>query len=573
MERDWLMNKINIIKNAKSIKLKILYSFIIFLLIVWGYAAFNYFQNKKMMESSDNIINEEVNLLSMAYELSNSMNGQLAAARGYILTGDADYKNTFASYSQQSLEIQQSFQRYESFEDIEKTVMDATEWNTIIQQEVFPLYDQGNIDAAIAMLASLDTRSNTIYNEYKDFVQMEDMEIKDKGNMIANDMNSTKTILLILSYILTATAIILAFYLSSTISKPIKRLMDRVESIANGNLNHEPLTVTSNDEVARLTTAINAMSNQLKDIVTNIQDGALAVTESSNSLKIAAHEVTMGMNQTTETVEQIANGTEAQASSASDLRVIMQTFTQNVEHANENSAKVQTHSENVQSMTEEGRKLIHDTEQQMHKIDTIVKQAVDRVEGLNNQTREITQLVQVITDIADQTNLLALNAAIEAARAGEQGKGFAIVADEVRKLAEQVSHSVSNISTIVNNIQNETNIVTRSLVEGYEEVEKGSKQTNISSETYRNISVAITEMVSNIRSVTQNLQHIANNTNDIDNAIENIAAVSEQSAASSQQTAATIEEVASSMESVAQSAEQLNGTADKLQQVVQQFKL
>ena len=567
------MNRINIIKNAKSIKMKIFYSFMTFLLIVWGYASYNYFQNEKFMDSSAHIINEEVNLLSMAYELSNSMNAQLAAARGYVLTGDADYKDAFARYVQQSLEIQQSFQQYDSYKDIEKTVDDATEWNTIIQQDVFPLYDQGNINGAITMLASLDARSNAIYDEYKTFVQMEDIEIKDRGNSIANDMNSTKTILLILSYILTATAIILAFYLSSTISKPIKRLMDRIESIASGNLNHEPLTVTSRDEVARLTVATNAMGNQLKDIVMNIQEGASSVTNSSNSLKVAAHEVTNGMNQTTETVEQIANGTEAQASSASDLRVIMQTFTQNVEHANENSTKVQTHSENVQAMTEEGRKLIHDTEQQMYKIDTIVKQAVNRVEGLNDQTREITQLVQVITEIADQTNLLALNAAIEAARAGEQGKGFAVVADEVRKLAEQVSHSVSNISTIVNKIQNETNIVTRSLVEGYEEVEKGSKQTHISSETYQTISVAVTEMVSNIKSVSQNLQHIANNTSDIDSAIENIAAVSEQSAASSQQTAATIQEVASSMESVAQNADQLNSTADKLQQVVQQFKL
>ncbi len=444
------------------------------------------------------------------------------------------------------------------FKEIEKTVSDAIEWSTIIQNDVFPLYDQGDIDGAIAMLASLDSRGNTIHDEYEAFAQMKDTEIKDRGINLANDMNSTKTILFILSYALTAVALILGFYVSNNISKPITRLMNRIESISNRDLSHEPLKITSNDEVARLTVATNAMNDQLKDIVMNIQEGASTVTESSNNLKVAAHEVTNGMTQTTEAIEQIADGTEAQASSASDLRTIMQTFTQNVEHANENSLKVQTHSESVQVMTEDGQKLINDTEQQMYKIDTIVKQAVNRVEGLNNQTREITQLVQVITEIADQTNLLALNAAIEAARAGEQGKGFAVVADEVRKLAEQVSHSVSNISTIVNKIQNETNVVTRSLVEGYEEVEKGSKQTNISSETYRNISVAVTEMVSNIRSVTQNLQHIANNTNDIDNAIENIAAVSEQSAASSQQTAATIEEVASSMESVAQNAEQLN---------------
>ena len=569
MERDWLMNRINIIKNAKSIKMKILYSFIIFLLIVWGYAAYNYFQNEKLMENSQDIINEEVNILSMAYELSNSIDVRLAAARGYVLTGDSNYKNMFESYSQEALEIQQ----YEDFKEVEKTVSDAIEWSTIIQNDVFPLYDQGDIDGAIAMLASLDTRGNAIHDEYEAFAQMKDTEIKDRGNHLANDMNSTKMILLILSHALTVVALVLGFYVSNNISKPITRLMNRIESISSGNLSHEPLKITSNDEVARLTVATNTMNDQLKNIVTNIQDGASTVTESSNNLKVAAHEVTNGMTQTTEAMEQIADGTEAQASSASDLRAIMQTFTQNVEHANENSLKVQTHSESVQVMTEDGQKLINDTEQQMYKIDTIVKQAVNRVEGLNNQTREITQLVQVITEIADQTNLLALNAAIEAARAGEQGKGFAVVADEVRKLAEQVSHSVSNISTIVHKIQNETNVVTRSLVEGYEEVEKGSKQTHISSETYRTISVAVTEMVSNIKSVTQNLQHITNNTSDIDNAIENIAAISEQSAASSQQTAATIQEVASSMESVTQNAAQLNGTADKLQEVVQQFKL
>ena len=235
MERDWLMNRINIIKNAKSIKMKILYSFIIFLLIVWGYAAFNYFQNEKLMENSQHIINEEVNLLSMAYGLSKSIDNRLAAARGYVLTGDVNYKNTFDSYSQEALKIQQSLQRYADFKDIEKTVNDAIEWRTMIQNDAFPLYDQGDIDGAIAMLASLDTRGNTIQDEYEAFAQMKDREIKERGNTLTNDMNSTKTTLLILSYTLTAIALALGFYLSSTISKPIKRLMEHIESIASGN--------------------------------------------------------------------------------------------------------------------------------------------------------------------------------------------------------------------------------------------------------------------------------------------------------------------------------------------------
>src|SRR5699024_11327619 len=139
--------------------------------------------------------------------------------------------------------------------------------------------------------------------------------------------------------------------------------------------------------------------------------------------------------------------------------------------------------------------LMEASTEQMNMIDAMMQEAVQKVEGLDLNSQEISKLVLVIQDIAEQTNLLALNAAIEAARAGEHGQGFAVVADEVRKLAEQVADSVSDITGIVERNHQESNIVTESLQAGYKEVEQGTKQIATNSEMLYGINQAVTEMV------------------------------------------------------------------------------
>jgi twitching motility protein PilJ len=88
-----------------------------------------------------------------------------------------------------------------------------------------------------------------------------------------------------------------------------------------------------------------------------------------------------------------------------------------------------------------------------------------KIRQLGERSLEITQIVELVDEIAAQTNMLALNAAIEASRAGEQGKGFAVVADEVRKLAERSSSATKDIGAFIETIQGATDEAVQAMEE------------------------------------------------------------------------------------------------------------
>jgi len=327
------------------------------------------------------------------------------------------------------------------------------------------------------------------------------------------------------------------------------------------------------DELGKLTESMNKMSDTLRNIVQQIQHESTELNERSTSLTIASSEVKEATTQTAQIINEVAVGSEEQARSAAHIRELMKRFTTLVEQSHASSIQVGSLSNSVFENSSLGLQLMNDTEKQMTTIDEIVKGTVSRVKNLNDQTKEISQLVNIITSIADQTNLLALNAAIEAARAGEHGKGFAVVADEVRKLAEQVSNSVQHISSIVTSIQGEANKVSVDLANGYVEVESGSTLVKKSNNTYLEICHAIEDMRSTTNEMVSSLNLIQTESFKIDDAIENIAAVTEQAAASSQETAATIEEVASSMDNISTQAQHLSNSAELLDKVAAQFKI
>lgn len=563
----------NVFRKIKTIRLKILLSFSVIILMTWVYSIFNYYQNEYTVKNTEKMVNENVAILSMSYQLAQSIDNRLAAARGYVLTGNESYKEEFQISTDTANEVITKLEKFNEYKQVEKTISQAIEWRQDVTDQVFTAYDAGNPQLAIQFLTELDVVGNQIHEGYNEFSSKMESQIQTQSNQISEANETTKTILLVFAYTVSTLSIIIAIFMARILSRPIKKLVEHMNALANGELQHPLLEVNTKDEIATLANATNTMTQYLRNLVSEIHQSSETLYKSSSSLKDGAIEVNAGMNQTSEAIMHIADGAEQQATSTIDLRNFMQTFTSNVQVANSNSNKIKSYAEEVLTMTLEGQSLMDDTEGQMKKIDEIVNHSVERVNGLNNETRKISTLVKVITDIADQTNLLALNAAIEAARAGEHGKGFAVVADEVRKLAEQVTISVTDISGIVHSIQTEASTVSSNLQNGYNEVEKGTAHTALSNDNYRQITNAVTQMVNNIQEVSATLEDITVKSGEIDSSIESIAAVTQQSSASAEETAAAVEEVAGSMETVTTYATQLEDTAKSLQQLVQQFKL
>lgn len=391
------------------------------------------------------------------------------------------------------------------------------------------------------------------------------------------DFNQPANKMLMINVFTLLAAVVLGFIIiwtfASSMSKRIQNVTERMKQLANADLSQEPLEIQSKDETGQLANAMNEMQTNLKNMLEKIAENAEILSSSSEELTHSANEVKLGTSQIVTTMEELAQGAEKQADNASELSSIATNFATTSQEASNHGGRVQRRAEKILVLTNEGSHLMETSSKQMQMIDHIVRDSVNKVNELHTQVQEISQLVIVIRDIAEQTNLLSLNAAIEAARAGEHGKGFAVVAEEVRKLAEQVALSVTDITNIVSNIQNEFGMVTAALTEGYKEVEQGSTQIQTTHETFMTIQGALKEMVDSIMAVAENLSKIADDSQEMSSSIQEIAAISEEAAAGIEETTAASEETSSSMEEISASAEQLAHLAEELNQLVQRFKL
>ena len=270
-----------------------------------------------------------------------------------------------------------------------------------------------------------------------------------------------------------------------------------LDKLADGDL-----TVEVEDlgpEYDKLRGDFNRMVATLRDIVD-------AIARSSAFVRGSAGEIS-------ESTDNLSRRTEQQAASLEETAAALDEITSTVQNASERAG--------------EARRMVADAAQGAESSGEVVRSAIGAMERIEGASRQITDIISVIDDIAFQTNLLALNAGVEAARAGEAGKGFAVVAQEVRELAQRSAKAAKEIKTLIENATGEVST-------GVDLVQKTGTSLQTIVAQVKEINSRIVTIATSAEEQAVGLREINTAVNQMDQMTQQNAAMVEETTAASQ---------------------------------------
>ncbi|MEK6323233.1 MAG: methyl-accepting chemotaxis protein [Acidobacteriota bacterium] len=325
--------------------------------------------------------------------------------------------------------------------------------------------------------------------------------------------------------------------------RSLTEFLDIVSSVSQGNLTKRG--PEGDDTLGKLVQSVNKMLDDFSHMLTEVKQIGLSVSSSATEILAAA--------------EQIAVGSQRQADEITNTSSAVEEMAASMNQVSRNAEASADAARRALDMAEHGDKSVRDTSEAMSRIDSAVHQTAEKMRLLGVRSSEISEIINLIDEIAAQTNLLALNAAIEAAHAGEAGLGFSVVADEIRKLAERSARATKDVGNLIKSIQNETSEALTAMEVGMKEVRGGSHLAIEASNALQDISQAVRQSSELIEEISAASEEQARVTSNVAGAMQTISSITLETSAGAHETAQTIEGMV--------------GLADRLNKAISQFKV
>ncbi len=325
------------------------------------------------------------------------------------------------------------------------------------------------------------------------------------------------------------------------------------------------------DEVGNIMRAVLKLRGELTAVVTDLKNQSGNLFEQSASLSKSASDTMNNMKDTDRAVDEMANGATMLAQETQSASENVIEIGNMIDKVNDNTEELARDADNMKELGENAENILRQLIAGQKEMVTHIGVVNDKTHEANKAAGKISEVVNLITEIASQTNLLSLNASIEAARAGEAGRGFAVVAENIKQLAEQTTSSAADIQDIIHDLEQKSDETVEKTEAVNNIVNKQSEDMKQTADILNQVITGITGLIDKIDSIAVSVENMDKSKENVVDVIGNLSSVSQENAASTEETSASTTMAMETVKKIADEAVNLKDIAQELEDRMKQF--